>query len=129
MAKLDLTSTNKLLNEAARAVIKYNPSATYSAESTGTDMGDFVRMAIQHYGLTRAEHLQDLLVFRQAFEREIAKQYKVKFTYTLGEDLAVKYRRRKVPQLTQVKSGLLDLLIGELNTIYINVNSLYKETV
>lgn len=126
MTKLNVEGTNKLLNEVTKTLIQWHPNATYSAESTGTDMRDFVRMTIKHYGLTRSEHLQDLLLFRQSFERAIAKRYKVKFTYSLGEDLEVKYRKKKVPQAIQIKSGVLDLLIGELNTVRINMNSIYK---
>ena len=114
---------NKLLDEATLALIKYNPEATYSASSTGTDMRDFTRMAIAHYGVTRA-NLKDLVEFRDKFEKAIRKRYGVKFTNTIGEDLAKKYARKRVPQKVQVKSGMLDLMIGEVNTTRINASEL-----
>jgi hypothetical protein len=127
MNKLDPISTNKLLNQATQVLVKFNPNANYRAESTGTDMRDFVRLTIKEYNLTRDEHLQDLLLFRRAFEKQIRKKYGVKFTYKFNEDVELKYRKRGVPQLIQVKSGILDLIIGELHAVYINVNKLLEE--
>jgi len=122
MAKINPAGLDKMLTAAAQTVVNYNPEANYSASSTGSDMLSFVRTAIVHYGFNREEHFEDLLVYRESFEKKITKKYRVKFTYNTNEDLEAKYKKRKVPQLIQVKSGILDLLIGELNVVRINMN-------
>ncbi len=120
--QIDQRQFNKLLEQLAIQTIKFNPDANYSASSTGDDMALAVDMAIDHYGVDRS-HLQDMLLFRQKFERAISKRYGVKFTYTSDEDLAVKYQKRRVPKLTQVKSGILDLMIAQVNTTVIQIKS------
>ena len=118
MAKqINPKAVNNLLEQLAIQIIKFNPDATYSASSTGDDMLSAVRLTIAQYGLTRDNDLGDIVLFRDNFEKTISKRYGVKFDYCIGEDLGVKYRKKRVPKLTQVKSGILDLLIGELNTI------------
>jgi len=122
----NLTSNNvsNMLTETSKLIIMNHPKATYSVSSTNDNMLQFARMIVKVNGLTRNEHFGDLLDYRVAFEKSITKKHRVKFTYKMGEDLAVKYRKKRVPQLTQVKSGLLDILIGELNTTYINMNGI-----
>jgi len=119
--KIDPKALNKLLDESAEVLIKFNLDANYEASSTGNDMRDFVREAIKHYKLTRANDLGQLVKFRAAFEKLIAKKYGVKFTNLPYEDIQAKYISSGVPQKTQVKSGFLDLLIGELNTTFIKL--------
>ena len=114
--QIDPKAFNKLLEQLAIQIIKFNPDATYSADSTGGDMRTVVQMAIEHYGLTRGNHLKDRVLFRDKFEKAITKRCGVKFSYNVGEDLEVKYQKKRVPKLIQVKSGILDLLIAELNT-------------
>lgn len=82
---------------------------------------------IKHYGLNRKQHLQDLLIYRQKFEKAITKRYGVKFTYQLNEDVQTKYNVKRVPQHIQVQSGILDLLIGRLNTIHVDVSKLISD--
>jgi hypothetical protein len=50
----------------------------------------------------------------------------VKFTYKSNEDLADKYRKKRVPQNIQVQSGLLDCIIAELNIIRVDVTPLFS---
>lgn len=125
--KLSLYGTKKLLSEASKQVIHFHPNANYSASSTGGDMNYFVEEAIKHYGLNRKQHLQDLLIYRQKFEKAITKRYGVKFTYQLNEDVQTKYNVKRVPQHIQVQSGILDLLIGRLNTIHVDVSKLISD--
>ena len=122
-----MRGTQKLLSEASKQIIRFNPNANYSAKSTNNDMSYFVNQAIAHYELSRKHHLQDLLIYRQKFEKAISKKYGVKFTYKLNEDLEVKYKRKGVPQHIQVQSGILDLLIGRLNTIRVDVTSFLNQ--
>ena len=121
MKNLSPKGVQKLLIEASKLIIKLKPDANYSASSTEGDMGYFARTAIEHYGLTREEHLNDLLKFRMVFEAAISKKYGVKFTYESNEYLADKYRKKRVPQNIQVQSGLLDCIIAELNIIRIDI--------
>lgn len=109
-------AVNKLLEGLAIEIIKHHPEANYSADSTNGDMRLAVDMAIEHYSLT-LDHRNDLLLFRQNFEKTITKKHGVKFTYQEGEDLEVKYQKRRVPKLTQVKSGILDLMIGNISKV------------
>ena len=109
-------AVNKLLQDLAIQMIKRHPDANYSASSTNGDMELAVDMAIEHYGLT-LDHRNDLLLFRQNFEKTITKKHGVKFTYQQYEDLKDKYQKRRVPKLTQVKSGILDLMIGNISKI------------
>ncbi len=125
--KLCLDGTKKLLSRASKLIIHFHPNANYSASSTEGDMSYFVEEAIKHYGLNRKQHLQDLLIYRQKFEKAITKRYGVKFTYKLNEDLQAKYKFKRVPQHIQVQSGILDLLIGRLNTIRIDVSELISD--
>ena len=87
-------------------------------------MSFFVEEAIKHYGLNRKQHLQDFLIYRQKFEKAITKRYGVKFTYNLNEDVQAKYNLKCVPQHIQVQSGILDLFIGQLNTIHRDLSAL-----
>ena len=125
--KLSLDGTKKLLSEASKQIILFHPNANYSASSTGGDMSYLVEQAIKHYGLNRKQHLQDLLIYRQKFEKAITERYGVKFTYQLNEDVQTKYNVKRVPQHIQVQSGILDLLIGRLNTIRIDVSELISD--
>jgi hypothetical protein len=109
-------AVNKVLEGLAIEIIKRHPNANYSADSTNGDMALAVDMAIEHYGLN-LDHRNDLKIFRENFEKAIAKKYGVKFTYEPGEDLEVKYQKRRVPKLTQVKSGILDLMIGNVSVV------------
>jgi hypothetical protein len=126
MKNLSPKGVQKLLIEASKLIIKCNPDASYSATSTEGVMGYIAMTTIEHYGLTRKEHLNDLLKFRMVFEAAISKKYGVKFTYKSNEDLANKYRKKRVPQNIQVQSGLLDCIIGELITVRIDVTPLFK---
>jgi hypothetical protein len=121
MKNLSPKGVQKLLIEASKLIIKLKPDASYSASSTEGDMGYFARTAIEHYGLTREEHLNDFLNFRMVFEAAISKKYGVKFTYESNEYLADKYRKKRVPQNIQVQSGLLDCIIAELNIIRVDI--------
>ena len=109
-------AVNKLLEGLAIEIIKRHTNANYSADSTNGDMALAVDMAIEHYGLN-LDHRNDLMIFRENFEKTIAKKHGVKFTYEPGEDLEVKYRKKRVPKLTQVKSGILDLMIGKVSMV------------
>ena len=126
MKNLSPKGLQKLLIESSKLIIKFNPDASYSVNSTEGDMGYSARTAIEHYGLTREEHLNDLLNFRMVFEAAISKKYGVKFTYKSNEDLADKYRKKRVPQNIQVQSGLLDCIIAELNIIRVDVTPLFS---
>ena len=126
MKNLSPKGVQKLLKEASKLIIKFNPGASYSATSTEGDMGNSARTVIEHYGLTREEHLNDLLRFRMMFEAAISKKYGVIFTYKSNEDLADKYRKKRVPQNIQVQSGLLDCIIAELNIIRVDVTPLFS---
>ena len=79
MKNLSLKGVQKLLIESSKLIIKFNPDASYSSNSTEGDMGYSARTAIEHYGLTREEHLNDLLNFRMVFEAALSKKYGVKF--------------------------------------------------
>jgi len=125
--KLSLDRIKELLSVGSKQIIHFHPNANYSALSTGTDMGYFVDEAIKKFGFNRTQHLQDFLIYRQKFEKAIAKRYGVKFTYKLNEDLQAKYKFKRVPQHIQVQSGILDLLIGRLNTIRIDVSELISD--
>ena len=109
-------AVNKLLEGLAIEIIKRHTNANYSADSANGDMDLAVNMAIEHYNLG-LEHRNDLKIFRENFEKAIAKKYGVKFTYEPGEDLEVKYRKKRVPKLTQVKSGILDLMICKVSQV------------
>ena len=125
--KLSLDGTKKLLSEASKQIILFHPNANYSASRTGGDMSYFVEEAIKHYGLNRKQHLQDFLIYRQKFEKTIAKRYGVKFTYNLNEDVQAKYNLKRVPQHLQVQSGILDLFIGQLSTIRRDLSALMSD--
>ena len=118
MKNLSKDNVTKMLNATSKLIMMNHPEANYSSSSTNDNMQQFARMIIKVNNLTRNEHFRDLLEYRVKFEKTITKKHRVKFTYNTGEDLAVKYSKKRVPQLTQVMSGLLDMIVGELNTTH-----------
>jgi len=125
--KICVRGTQNLLSAASKQIIQFHPNASYSASSTNNEMSIFVNEVIAKNKLNRKDHLKDLLIFRQKFEKAISKKYGVKFSYQTNENLEEKYKRQHVPQNIKVQSGILDLIIGRLNTTVINVSSLFNE--
>jgi hypothetical protein len=78
------------------------------------------RLFITVFNLTHTD-VFEFIKIRDRFEKGITKRYGVNYTYESGERAGVKMRAKKVPQHTRVTSGLLDLIIAELNTIRIEL--------
>ncbi|CAB4153520.1 hypothetical protein UFOVP635_5 [uncultured Caudovirales phage] len=119
--------TLSMLKILASALRDSDKNADYEASSC-EDMRPAVSAVIQHYNLTR-DHVKDFVQLRHNFEKAITKQYKVKYKYTMGEQAGVLMRKRNVPQITRIMSGMLDSLIGRLGIIQINMNDFHKDTV
>ena len=108
--QLNPNGFNQVLEELAIEVIKNNPDATYSTDEIVAVVDNLLEKSSLKYS-----HLNELCAFREVFEQRITKKYGVKFSNTFAEDVESKYKKRRVPKLTQVKSGILDALIGKIH--------------
>ena len=117
---INQTETLRMYKLLATKIVERNSNADYEASSCGDDMTSAVIAIIENYNLSR-NHVKYFVQLRHVFEKAITKQYKVKYKYTSGENAGVLMRKRNVPRITRIMSGLLDLTIGNLNTIQINI--------
>ena len=123
---INQTETLRMLKVVATTMRDADSNADYEASSSA-DMIPAVRAVIQHFKLNR-DNVKDFVQLRHVFEKAITKQYRVKYKYTSNERAGVLMRKRKVPQVTRIMSGMLDLIIGELNIVRIDIGDFYKET-
>lgn len=99
---------NQGLDQLTEAIMnKYGKDADYECDQWKDDI-DYC-MAI--LPLVEAENHDDVVLYRHFFEKGITKHWKVKFRYTIGEEVGPKLRKKKVPQHIRVKSGILDYLV------------------
>ena len=116
---INQTETLRMFKAVASAMRDDDSNADYEASSTAL-MTPAVKAIIQNFKLTR-DDVNDFVKLRHVFEKAITKRYKVKYKYTSDECAGVLMRKRKVPQVTRIMSGLLDLTIAELNIVRINL--------
>tara|TARA_R110002096_G_scaffold30309_6_gene90469 strand:+ start:551 stop:913 length:363 start_codon:yes stop_codon:yes gene_type:complete len=116
MKTLNVKQVNKALNLLADVIMKRDGAALYDDENGYHRDAATATIQMQNIG---RESLNDFLVYREKFEKSLAKQYKVnvitgiaalEFTTDHGAEL----QRCKVPQRMQIASGILDSLIGQL---------------
>lgn len=122
---INQTETLRMFKQLATIIVEADKNADYE-ESSCDNMSPAVTAIIEHFNLTRS-HTSDFVKLRHDFERAITKRYKVKYKYTLSEAAGQLMRKRNVPQITRIMSGMLDLTIARLNTIQINMNNYLKE--
>lgn len=124
---INQTETLRMLKVVATTLRDADSNADYEASSTA-DMTPAVKAIIQHFKLSRTD-VKDFVQLRHIFEKAITKQYRVKYKYTSDELAGVLMRKSKVPQVTRIMSGMLDLTIAELNIVRIDMRDFYKEAV
>jgi len=115
--KQSFDGANELLLEVSKLIEQFHPTANISSLSIACDMGYCVDEVIRNCGLNRKQHLKDLLIYSQKFKKAIRKKYGFEY-------LKAKYNFKPVPQNIQVQRGILDLLIGRLNTICVDVSAI-----
>jgi len=115
MAKqISTKALDSILNRSALLAIEYNSNAGYDVDAT-PEIKQCVFAMVKHYGIT-ADELEQLVAYRHRFEKTLAKRYRIKFTNNMFEDVEAKLNKTKAPQYIKVKCGMLDFLIGYLNT-------------
>jgi len=122
--KQSFDGANELLLEVSKLIEQFHPTANISSLSIACDMGYCVDEVIRNCGLNRKQHLKDLLIYSQKFKKAIRKKYGFEYAHLMHEDLKAKYNFKPVPQNIQVQRGILDLLIGRLNTICVDVSAI-----
>ena len=100
------------IDKIALTIIQHNSNAGYNVDNT-PEIKSAVIAIIRNKGLDTT-NLNDILVYREKFEKTVSKRFKIKYTYTLDEDIEVKLNASKATQFIKVKSGLIDFLIGRL---------------
>lgn len=105
------------IDRAADALIEKCPNVGWACETSGDLMSKMVSTTIDSLGLSKEEHFSSLLQYREDFEKQMKRKYRVKHYDKWGNrilDMEPEYKKRNVPQKKQVFSGFLDLIIGKL---------------
>ena len=107
------SNTLSLLEKVATLLEKQNPEQDYNQTQISRETASTV---IDHYGL-KHKHLNQLMVFRERFEKRLTKKYSVELATGLGammQDQEQTLKQHNVPKHLRILSGFFDTLIAVL---------------
>jgi len=107
---LDMNAVNEAISKISSLLVQYHNHDYAQTEHSK----DAVRLLLDK-GISTKQHFQQLLEFREAHDKQIKKRYRVSLPSGIAAmmfDYEAVMKKRKVPQVTRVKIGLLDSLIA-----------------
>jgi hypothetical protein len=121
---LNLVAFNTVIDRLVQVILTNNPDQKYDPSDEMTTAASVLASDVARN--LNSDVLNQVLVYRQNFEKAIKAKYRVRYVTGVAaatQDLQAEYNKKKVIQKTQVKSGFLDLLIGKLHMQ--STNSIY----
>jgi hypothetical protein len=107
---LNIKVVDSALAQLSKVLVDGSPDQDYAQ----TDNSRWAMQVLINKGISSPLHYQQLLAYREKHDKQIKKRYRVSLPSGVGAfmfDYEAVMKKRKVPQVTRVKIGLLDTLI------------------